>query len=146
MGLGAVATVQVTKSISPLVAQSLRRALFRPKLVSRHSVARSWKKMLTNRYSSPSPTVIADPEISDRLERIVEGLKWTHYHRGYFSHLLLFGQPGTGKTLYAEKIAMEADMDFVMISGPSFDQFSAAEAIQEIKNLFGWANSRRSLS
>lgn len=28
------------------------------------------------------------------------------------------------------------------MSGPSFDQFTSAEAIVEIKNLFKWANSR----
>ena len=30
---------------------------------------------------------------------------------------------GTGKTLWAEKLAREAKMDFAVMSGPSFDQF-----------------------
>ena len=33
-------------------------------------------------------------------------------------------------------------MDFALMSGPSFDQFTSSEAIIEIKKLFKWANSR----
>jgi hypothetical protein len=48
--------------------------------------------------------------------------------------------------MFAEKLARESKMDFALMSGPSFDQFKAPQAIVEIKNLFQWAqNSPRGL-
>lgn len=45
--------------------------------------------------------------------------------------------------MFAEKLARESGMDFAVMSGPSFDQFKAQDAVVEIKNLFKWANSTK---
>jgi ATPase family AAA domain-containing protein 3A/B len=63
----------------------------------------------------------------------------------FLSSSILSSHPhtGTGKTLWAEKLAQEAKMDFAIMSGPSFDQFIPGEAIQEIKLLFNWVHAQK---
>lgn len=155
------AGIYAAKTVYPIVQRGLTNYFFKPSLVNRRVVHRKTAvgQWLQRKFSSdpaftrPSPVmpdgsvavergphVVLAPELQQRMSAVIAGTRVTADRGGYFGHMLLWGQPGTGKTLFAEKMAMECGMDFAIMSGPSFDQFHTKDAIVEIKNLFKWAN------
>mmetsp|Transcript_15679 Transcript_15679/g.61240 ORF Transcript_15679/g.61240 Transcript_15679/m.61240 type:complete len:580 (+) Transcript_15679:74-1813(+) len=139
---GSLAVLYGFKVVSPLATQGLKRYLFRPQLVNKY-YKNSALGTLLRQGSADSPNVILPKELQMRVDMISAGTRNTSLRNGLFGHMMLYGQPGTGKTLFAEQLARESKMDFAMMSGPSFDQFSARDAIVEIKKLFSWANTSR---
>jgi len=60
-----------------------------------------------------------------------------------YRNLLLFGPPGTGKTMFAEQLARETGMSFAILSGSALSQFRHGTAIAEINHLFSWAENNK---
>jgi ATPase family AAA domain-containing protein 3A/B len=136
--VGLVATVYAFRVAYPLATQALRRYFFKPQLISRNVKYSPVVKKIT--HQRPRPKVIFSKALQSRVDRVVEGTRNTGKRGGFYGNLMLYGSPGTGKTLFAERLAAESHMDFAMMSGPAFDQFQPHEAIVEIKELFKWAN------
>eukprot|EP01103_Thecamoeba_quadrilineata_P017221 TRINITY_DN6011_c0_g1_i1.p1 TRINITY_DN6011_c0_g1~~TRINITY_DN6011_c0_g1_i1.p1 ORF type:complete len:595 (+),score=155.25 TRINITY_DN6011_c0_g1_i1:193-1785(+) len=129
----------------PILQRALQNYFFKPKLISKRVRYSWWNRWLAKRRMNDTKVFFV-PELQHRLESIVESTRNTSRRGGIFSNLLFYGKPGTGKTLFSEKLAYDSGIDFAMMSGPSFDQFKPHEAIVEIKNLFEWANrSKRGL-
>lgn len=93
------------------------------------------------------PEMILSPELRKRLdsvafaartihEKIVSGFKNIRYR-----NLLLWGPPGTGKTMFARILAEHSDMDYVIMSGSSFSQYRRGEGITHMNKLFEWAKN-----
>ena len=86
-----------------------------------------------NGYSTPS--MIFDTAVKERLEEVEEKTK---YIRDYnkkrknrrnkisYDNLLLYGKPGTGKTLFARVLADKTNMDFVATTAASLLQSGTA--------------------
>lgn len=82
-------------------------------------------------------------EAKTELQEIVEFLKYP----GKFESLgakipkgvLLFGSPGTGKTLLARAVAGEADVPFFSISGSEFVEMFVGVGASRVRDLFGKA-------
>lgn len=82
-----------------------------------------------------TPPMIFDAEVKERLEEIEEK---TTYIRTYnknrknrhnkisYDNLLLYGEPGTGKTLFARALADKSKMDFVATTAASLLQSGVA--------------------
>jgi len=58
--------------------------------------------------------------------------KGAKLHKG----VLLFGEPGTGKTLIARAIAAEAGCNFIFCSGSDFDEMFVGVGAKRIRSLF----------
>tara|TARA_R110002050_G_scaffold91321_1_gene191815 strand:+ start:617 stop:1990 length:1374 start_codon:yes stop_codon:yes gene_type:complete len=140
---GAVAFT--VKTGVPIATQYLSKFFFAPRLVSKQITISPWSRMFGGKTVSAENKidVILRPNLEERMNRILKSTQLTSRRKGFYGNFLLYGKPGTGKTLWAEKLAREANMDFVVMSGPSFDQFETGEAIKEIKNLFSWVNTRK---
>ena len=57
-----------------------------------------------------------------------------------FRNLLLYGLPGTGKTMVAERLAKSVGMDYAMMSGGDVVPLGKT-AVSELHHLFDWAQS-----
>ena len=60
-------------------------------------------------------------------------------HKG----ILLFGQPGTGKTLIARAIAGEASTNFIYTTGSDFDEMFVGLGAKRIRELFSEAKKNK---
>ena len=60
-----------------------------------------------------------------------------------YRNLLLWGPPGTGKTMFARNLARYSGMEYAMMSGASFAQFKHGQGITEMNKLFEWAKGSK---
>lgn len=58
-----------------------------------------------------------------------------------YRNLLLWGPPGTGKTMFARQLARKSNLEWVEVTGSSF--FTKGAGIAAIDELFEWANNSK---
>jgi AAA+ superfamily predicted ATPase len=90
-----------------------------------------WKR---SRIGYITPPMVFDTTVKERLEEIKEKTKNIRHqilsgNKITYDNLLLYGKPGTGKTLFAQILADETDMDFLSITAASLLQ-SGIEGIK----------------
>jgi len=124
---------------APIAFHWMRQKMFAPKLVSRAVRQHPWTKFMKKQEVD----IVIPENVKSKMQGIISATRNTASRGGIFGHLMLHGSPGTGKTLFAEKLAQDANMDFLMLSGPSFDQFEPKDAIVEINNLFEWVKKSK---
>lgn len=94
-----------------------------------------------------TPPMIFDASVKERLEEIEEKTRniRDHIYKGQkitYDNLLLYGNPGTGKTLFAQILADKTDMDFLPVTAASLLQ-SGVEGIKYFDELLTMANNSR---
>ncbi len=79
-------------------------------------------------------------EAKEALEEMVDFIKNPEKYEAYGAKLprgvLLYGTPGTGKTLLARALAGEAGVPFYFVSGSDFIQIYAGLGVSRIRSLF----------
>ena len=79
-------------------------------------------------------------EIKEEVENVIKMVKnpekYTECGAKLHKGLLLFGQPGTGKTLLARAIAGEAETNFVYCTGSDFDEMFVGVGAKRVRELF----------
>ena len=86
-------------------------------------------------------------EIKDEIENLIKMIrepdryhsKGANLHKG----VLLYGQPGTGKTLLARAIAGEAGCSFIYCTGSHFDEMFVGVGAKRIRELFNEAKKNK---
>lgn len=90
-------------------------------------------------------SVAGNDEAKESLNDIVDFLKNPEKYASYGARMpkgiILYGDPGTGKTLLAKAIAGEADVPFYAVSGSDFVQMYVGVGASRIRNLFKKAKS-----
>lgn len=99
-----------------------------------------WKR---SRAGYKTPSMIFDESVKERLEEIQEKTKNIRNciragRKITYDNLLLYGKPGTGKTLFAQILADYTDMDFLCVTAASLLQ-SGVEGIKYFDELMEMA-------
>lgn len=90
-------------------------------------------------------SVAGNEEAKESLKDVVDFLKTPEKYAVYGARMpkgvILYGDPGTGKTLLAKAIAGEAGVPFYAVSGSDFIQMYVGVGASRIRNLFKKAKS-----
>lgn len=86
-------------------------------------------------------------EIRDEIQDLIKMLKnpdeYTSKGAKMCKGVLLFGQPGTGKTLLSRAIAGEAGVAFLYCTGSNFDEMFVGVGAKRVRELFEQARKNR---
>lgn len=89
--------------------------------------------------------VAGNEEAKESVKDIVDFLKCPEKYAAYGAHMpkgiILYGEPGTGKTLLAKAVAGEAGVPFYAMSGSDFVQVYVGVGASRIRQLFKKARS-----
>jgi len=126
----------------------LEATLGKPVLV-RESSRHDWKhfikeKILRRKTEEANLEEVILPEnMSRKLKFLADDTKSSVANQLPFRHVLFYGSPGTGKTMFAKKLAAYSDMDYAIMSGADFSQFQNGEDIHQLHKLFDWADQSK---
>ncbi|MEW8957422.1 ATP-dependent metallopeptidase FtsH/Yme1/Tma family protein [Clostridium sp.] len=91
-------------------------------------------------FSFNFSSVAGNEEAKESVKDIVEFLKNPDKYAKYGARMpkgvILYGEPGTGKTLLAKAVAGEANVPFYALSGSDFVQLYVGVGASRIRNLF----------
>eukprot|EP00923_Selenidium_pygospionis_P054261 GHVN01094509.1.p1 GENE.GHVN01094509.1~~GHVN01094509.1.p1 ORF type:complete len:436 (-),score=69.61 GHVN01094509.1:241-1548(-) len=142
----------VTRAGAQLGGKLLEARLGKPPLVretSRWSLAGvrsllpwNWRADTGKALSLTKERIVLPPELSERLEWTTNSLIAAKANGTPYRHLLLYGSPGTGKTLFARTIATNANMDYALMTGGDVGPLGK-DAVTEMNKLFRWANASK---
>lgn len=108
----------------------------------------TWLSQLKGCFIKPVETPASKPifnaELDQRIQDIVEATNNIKKNGSFFQNVLLYGPGGTGKTMLAEMIAKNSQMDYMMMSGGELGQFiQRGEHVTELNRL--WKAAEKSL-
>lgn len=86
--------------------------------------------------------IVLAPTLESRLRDVALATKNTKLNKGMYRNLLFHGPPGTGKTMFAKKLAMHSDMDYAVLTGGDVAPMGR-DGVTAVHKLFDWATTSR---
>lgn len=146
--------VYTAKGTTGVVARYIESRIGKPSLVretSRINVVDTIRhpiKTLKRIKSKPEDAlsgVVLEPQLEERLRDIAIATKNTKQNKGMFRNILMHGAPGTGKTLFAKKLAQHSGLDYAIMTGGDVAPMGR-DGVTAMHKVFDWAGgSRRGL-
>ncbi|KAG5308461.1 ATAD3 protein, partial [Acromyrmex insinuator] len=99
------------------------------------------KKLKTKQTDALSGVILA-PKLEERLRDVAIATKNTKYNRGMYRNILMHGPPGTGKTMFAKKLAEHSGMDYAIVTGGDLAPLGR-DGVTAIHKVFDWALTSR---
>ncbi|XP_076754743.1 ATPase family AAA domain containing bor [Xylocopa sonorina] len=143
--------VYTAKGTTGVAARYIESRLGKPSLVRetsrftvldtlRHPIQAA-KKLKTKQTDALSGVVLA-PKLEERLRDIAIATKNTKQNRGMYRNILMHGPPGTGKTMFAKKLAEHSGMDYAIVTGGDLAPLGR-DGVTAIHKVFDWATTSR---
>ena len=82
--------------------------------------------------------VVLEEGLANRLQSVARATVNTKANSAPYRHLLMYGHPGTGKTLFAKQLAKSCGMDYAILTGGDIAPLGR-EAVPEMHKLFDWS-------
>ncbi|MBP6869823.1 ATP-binding protein [Candidatus Babeliales bacterium] len=133
----------------PAAIRAVERNMKRPKLIIESSQLTMAEKIHQLCFGAekkkPMEAMVFNPVLKKYLDDIVKIVSKSHAKitagktNVKYRNLMLFGPPGTGKTMFAKELARCSGLEFAYMSGSSFSKFQEGEAIEALDELFAWA-------
>ncbi|CAK9796885.1 ATPase family AAA domain-containing protein 3-B [Anthophora plagiata] len=143
--------VYSAKGTTGIAARYIESRLGKPSLVRetsrftaldtiRHPI-KAVKRLETKQTDALSGVVLA-PKLEERLRDIAIATKNTKQNRGMYRNILMHGPPGTGKTMFAKKLAEHSGMDYAIVTGGDLAPLGR-DGVTAIHKVFDWAATSR---
>merc|ERR1719158_691270 len=133
----AASYVQARLGKPSLVRDTSRTPLFD---AMKHPVNTVKKKMMEKQ--EPLKGIILSPQLESNLMDVALATKNTKLNKGMYRNLLFHGPPGTGKTMFAKRLAMHSDMDYAVMTGGDVAPMGR-DGVTAVHKLFDWAATSR---
>jgi len=133
----AASYVQARLGKPSLVRDTSRTPLFE---IAKHPVKSIKKKM--EKPQNALTGIILAPSLEARLRDVALATKNTKLNKGMYRNLLFHGPPGTGKTMFAKKLAMHSDMDYAVMTGGDVAPMGR-DGVTAVHKLFDWATTSK---
>lgn len=129
--------VQARLGKPSLVRDTSRTPLFE---AVKHPVKTVKKKM--EKPQNALTGIILAPSLEARLRDVALATKNTKLNKGMYRNLLFHGPPGTGKTMFAKKLAMHSDMDYAIMTGGDVAPMGR-DGVTAVHKLYDWASTSK---
>ncbi|HUW90424.1 MAG TPA: AAA family ATPase [Candidatus Nanopelagicaceae bacterium] len=95
-------------------------------------------------FTQPTETWEDIGGLEDAKQQLREIVEWPFKYSGFYKHMksrppngiLVFGLPGTGKTLLAKALAHETEINFISVKGPEFLSKWVGESAKAVREIF----------